>query len=166
MRGFLSLITVLQNKSILITHGRTDGHTKQSSLTVNCMTTAIPSEVCWYISCCLIFDLAIVCCPILHEQLIRFPLRRGVGVGVIEQVLYAEQHLLDGNSRSPILVLVEDAETYRTRRVNVRVKERRHELTLRRLRWVLFREIEHHFEHAARPQSSCIHHKSLNRDCV
>ena len=61
-------------------------------------------------------------------------------VGIVEQVLDAQQDLLDGDGGLPALVLVQDAETHSARGEDVGVEERWRKLALRRLAWVFFGE--------------------------
>ena len=70
---------------------------------------------------------------IVHEELIGLGLGRTIGVGLVEQVLDANEHLFYGDGRAPVLLLVENTETDGARGVHVRVEERRHKLALRRL---------------------------------
>lgn len=59
-------------------------------------------------------------------------LSRILDVGVIEQVLDAQKQLLDGDSRSPILLLVQQGQTHRAGGVHIGVEQGRHELDLGR----------------------------------
>jgi len=52
-------------------------------------------------------------CAIILECKVRLFLRRVIRVGVIQQVLYPQEQLLDCDAGFPTLVLVKDAETHR-----------------------------------------------------
>lgn len=65
---------------------------------------------------------------ILHavflEEIVRLSLGWGFGVGVVQQVLNAEQNLLHCDRRLPCLFFVEDGEADRARGVDIGVEER------------------------------------------
>ena len=61
-------------------------------------------------------------------------------VGIVEQVLDAQQDLLDRDGRLPAFVLVQDAEADCTRGKHVGVKKRWRELAFRWFAWVFFGE--------------------------
>lgn len=75
---------------------------------------------------------------ILLEQLVRISLGGRVDIGLVEQLLDAEQDLLDGNRRLPALLFIEDGQAHGAGWVDIWVEERRRELALRRLCWVLY----------------------------
>jgi len=52
-----------------------------------------------------------------------FCLRRVLDVGIVEQILDADQELLDGDCWPPVLILVQQAEANCSRRVDVGVKQ-------------------------------------------
>lgn len=68
------------------------------------------------------------------EHVVRLGLGGGLRVGVVEEVLDAEEDLLDRDGRLPRLFLVQDREAHRAGRVDVGVEERRHELACKRER--------------------------------
>ena len=72
-------------------------------------------------------DLRLVGWPILLEQVVSISLSRGIRVGIVEEILNAEENLFDGNSWLPTFFLVQDREANCTRGVDVRVKERGNE---------------------------------------
>mmetsp|Transcript_44575 Transcript_44575/g.139786 ORF Transcript_44575/g.139786 Transcript_44575/m.139786 type:complete len:261 (-) Transcript_44575:47-829(-) len=93
----------------------------------------------------------VVLLAVVHEELEGLVLCRRVGVRVVEQVLHAEQHLLNRDGRPPVLVLVQDAKTHRPAGIDVRVEQGRHEADLGRPRRVIFRELHGHGIEAAFP---------------
>ena len=64
----------------------------------------------------------------LREEVIGIAVGRALGVWVVQEVLNANEDLLDSNSRLPVPVLIQNGEAHCPRRVDVRVKEWRHEL--------------------------------------
>ena len=68
---------------------------------------------------------------VLAEAGVSLSLSRILDVGIVEKVLDAEEDLLDGDGRPPVLVLVEDGEADRAGGVHVGVEQRRHELHLK-----------------------------------
>ena len=83
-----------------------------------------------------VLDLLLVLRAILLEQVVCFGLCGRLRVGIVQQVLDAQQDLFDGDGGLPRLFLVQDAEADGAGRVDVRVEERRHEFawTSRQLR--------------------------------
>ena len=79
---------------------------------------------------------------VADEQLVGLRLCRRVGVGRVQQVLDAEEQLLDSNSWAPVLLLVEDGEADRAGGVNVGVEEGGVELALGGLGRVLLTRSE------------------------
>lgn len=73
-------------------------------------------------------DPFLVLVPVLLEQVVGLGLGGRLRVWVVQQVLHAQQDLLDGNGGLPPLLLVQDRETDRAGRVDVGVEERRDEL--------------------------------------
>ena len=73
----------------------------------------------------------------LRKDAVSLSLRRVSGVRLRQQVLNAQQNLLNRNSRSPVLLLVQNAQANRPRRVNIRVEQRRVKLAFRRRRRVV-----------------------------
>ncbi len=70
--------------------------------------------------------------PVSLEHVVSLRLSRGLGVGVVEQVLDAEEDLLDGDGRLPRLLLVQDRQADGAGWVDVRVEERGCEFACRR----------------------------------
>lgn len=54
------------------------------------------------------FDLALICGPILLEQVVSVGLGWRFGVGFVEELLDAEKDLLDGDGWLPTLLLIQD----------------------------------------------------------
>mmetsp|Transcript_34846 Transcript_34846/g.93046 ORF Transcript_34846/g.93046 Transcript_34846/m.93046 type:complete len:208 (-) Transcript_34846:4-627(-) len=79
------------------------------------------------------------------KETVWFLLGRRRRVGVVQEILDAEQNLPDGDGRLPIFILIQDAQAHRSRRVDVGVEERvlphGHELALRWLARVVLREL-------------------------
>jgi len=73
-------------------------------------------------------DSFLVVCSVLAISGVCFCLCGILDVGVVEEVLNANQELLDGNGRSPILILVQQTQTHCARGVHVGVKQRWTEL--------------------------------------
>ena len=71
---------------------------------------------------------ALVCRPVLLEQIVGVGLRGRLGIGFIEQILDTEKDLLDGDRGSPCLLLVQDRETDGAGGVDVGVEQRWREL--------------------------------------
>lgn len=63
------------------------------------------------------------------EEVVRLGLRGRLGVGIVEQILYAQKDLLDGNGRFPGLVFVEDRKADGAGGVDIRMEQRRNEFT-------------------------------------
>jgi hypothetical protein len=61
------------------------------------------------------------------EEVVGLGLRGRLGVGVVQQVLDAEQDLLDGNGGLPGLIFVEDGQADGAGRVDVGVEQGRNE---------------------------------------
>ena len=80
-----------------------------------------------------------------------FALSGIVWVWIVEQVLNAQQDLLDRDSRFPTLIFVEDGKTDGARGEDVRVEERRGELALGWFGGVFFREDHAEFVQSAFP---------------
>lgn len=68
-------------------------------------------------------NLALVRGPVLLEQRVRIGVRRRRRVRLVEQVLDADQDLLDRDRRPPAFVFVEDRQAHRAGRVYVGVEE-------------------------------------------
>ena len=75
-------------------------------------------------------DLGLVRSFVPFEQVVRLSLGWGIWVWVVEEILHAEQDLLDGNGRLPSLLLVQDREADGPGWVDVRMEERWDELAL------------------------------------
>lgn len=80
-------------------------------------------------------------------------LGRVLDVGLVQQVLDAEQDLLDGDGRAPVLLLVQQRQTDRPGRVHVRVEQRRLELALGRAGRVVVLEDHPELVQATLPRS-------------
>lgn len=65
---------------------------------------------------------------VLLEHVVCLSLGRRFRVGVVQQILDAQQNLLDSNGWLPCLLLVQDGQTYRARRIDVGVEERWYKL--------------------------------------
>lgn len=76
-------------------------------------------------------DTLLVLGLVLLEQVVGFSLRRRLGIRVVEQVLHAEENLLDGDCGLPRLVLVQDGQADRSGWVDVGVEQRRDEFAWR-----------------------------------
>lgn len=61
--------------------------------------------------------------PVSLEHVVRLGLGRGLRVGVVEEVLDAEEDLLDGDGWLPRLFLVQDRQADGARGVNVGVEQ-------------------------------------------
>ena len=81
---------------------------------------------------------------VVHVESVGFALGRAAGVGVVKEVLDADQDLLKGNGGSPSLLFVENRQTDRPGRVHVGMKEGRNKLTLGRFRRILLRKLHRH----------------------
>ena len=68
-------------------------------------------------------NLSLVSRSILLEEIVGVRLRGRVRVGVVQEILDAEEYLSDRDGRLPALFLVQDREAHRTGRVDVRVEE-------------------------------------------
>jgi hypothetical protein len=53
-------------------------------------------------------DLTLIRGSVLFEQVVGIGLRGRLWVGIIEEILNAEQDLLDGDSGSPVFLFIED----------------------------------------------------------
>ena len=69
-------------------------------------------------------DLSLVGRSILLEEIVGIRLRGRVRVGVVQEILNAEEDLSNRDGRFPPLFLVQDREAYRTGRIDVWVEER------------------------------------------
>lgn len=96
-------------------------------------------------------DPSLVLGLVVLEEVVGLGLGGTVGVGIVEEVLNAEEHLLDGDGGTPSLLLVEDGEANGPGRVHVGMEEGRDELALGRLGRVLLGELEGDLVHAAGP---------------
>ncbi|GET85473.1 ubiquitin-conjugating enzyme e2, putative [Leishmania tarentolae] len=94
----------------------------------------------------------LVLLDISHVHLVRLLLRGVFNVGVVEQLLYSQQNLLDGDVRAPVLLLVKDREADGAARIHIRVKEDRREHALGRLCRVVLCEVEAETKLAALPR--------------
>ena len=72
----------------------------------------------------------LVISSVLTETCVRLRLGGVLDVGVVEEVLDAEEDLLDGDGGPPVLLLVQDAETHCARWVDIGVEQWWHELHL------------------------------------
>lgn len=70
-----------------------------------------PSSVLWRILQCLGLDPSPILRLITNTQLVRLTLRRTRRIGTIQQILNPQQHLLDGDGRSPPLLFVQNTQT-------------------------------------------------------
>ena len=96
-------------------------------------------------------DPSLVLGLVVHEELVGLRLGGTVGVGIVEEVLDAQEHLLDGDGGTPSLLLVEDGQADGPGRVDVGMEQGRDELALGRLGRVLLGELEGDLVHAAGP---------------
>lgn len=99
---------------------------------------------------------AAVLLPVGHKQLVGLRLGRTLGIWAVQQVLNAQQHLLDRDGRPPVLVFVEDGEADSAGRVDVRVEEGRYKLAFGRLGRIVFREFHCYLVYAAVPVRSLL----------
>lgn len=81
-----------------------------------------------------LLHLAFVCRPVPPEHVIGFGLRRRFGVRVVQELLDADQDLLDRDGGSPGLFFVEDGQANGARRIDVGMKEGRVEFAWLRQR--------------------------------
>ena len=72
----------------------------------------------------------LVISSVLTETCVRLRLGGVLDVGVVEEVLDAEEDLLDGDGGPPVLLLVQDGEADRPRGIHVGVEQWGHELDL------------------------------------
>ena len=103
----------------------------------------------------LLLDPADVLLPILGVGYVGVRLGWTLLVRVAHEVLNAQQDLGDGQTRPPILVLVQNRQTDCTRGVNVRMEKHRVELALGWLVRVVLCELEGHLVHTAFPKRLC-----------
>jgi len=80
-------------------------------------------------------------------------LSRVLDVGIVEEILDADQELFDGDGRPPILVLVQETQADGSGWINVGVEQRRAELDLGRGGWEVLFENHVAFVEAAFPRS-------------
>ena len=85
-------------------------------------------------------DPLLVLGPVLAIAGVGLGLGRILDVGVVEQVLDAEKQLFDGDGRPPILLLVQEREADRTRRIYIGVEKRWRKLHFGRSRGVVVLE--------------------------
>jgi hypothetical protein len=69
-------------------------------------------------------DLVFICRPVFLEEVVSVSLGWGVWVRLVEQILDAQEDLLDGDSRLPCIFLVQDGQADSAGGVNVGVEER------------------------------------------
>jgi len=86
------------------------------------------------------------------EDGIGFCLGRVLDVGFVQEVLDSQQNLFDGNGRSPVLLFIQQRETYSTRRVDIGMEKRRFKLAFWRGRWVVVLEDHSQFKEASFPE--------------
>lgn len=96
-------------------------------------------------------DPSLVLGLVVHKKLVGLGLGGAVGVGIVQEVLNAEEHLLDGDRGPPPLLLVEDGEADGAGGVDVGMEQGRDELALGRLGWVLLGELEGDLVNATGP---------------
>jgi len=97
------------------------------------------------------FDLSFVRCPILLEQVVCIRLGWRFGIGIIEQVLNADEDLPDGDCWLPTFFFVQDRETDCARRVDIWMEKRGREFAFWWLRRVFIRKRECELEQATLP---------------
>lgn len=106
------------------------------------------------VSECLFLDLPDVLLSVSDIDLVRRDLGRAIRVRVIQELLDAEDDLLDGDCGAPVLLLVQDGQADRPRGVDVGVEEPRGELALGGPGGELLRELEGEGVHAALPDGA------------
>lgn len=77
-------------------------------------------------------------------------------IGLIEQLLNAEQNLFDRNRGAPVFLLVQNRQTDGARGKDVRMEEGRIEATLGRHRGIVVLEEDLHVVQATLPQGACL----------
>jgi hypothetical protein len=73
-------------------------------------------------------DALLVLGAVLFEQVVCLSLSWGFGIGIVEEILHAEQDLFDRNRWLPRFLLVEDRQANSSRGVDVGMEEWRDEL--------------------------------------
>merc|ERR1719422_1768476 len=89
------------------------------------------SSLCSHCTCLSTNPLVVVG-PVLAEASVSLSLGRVLDVRVVQEVLNAEENLLDSDGRAPVLLLIEDGEAHRAAWVDIGVEERGHKLDLGR----------------------------------
>jgi len=93
-----------------------------------------------------LLDLLLIRAPILLEEIVCFGLGRGFGVGIVEEILNAEQDLFDGNGRLPTFLLIQNAEAHGSGWIDVGVKEGRYEFAFGGFGRIFIREEDFELE--------------------
>lgn len=85
------------------------------------------------------FDSSLIFRSVLLKQVVRLSLRGRVGIRIVQEILYAQCDLLDGDGRLPALLFVQDGQADGAGRVDVGMEQRWGEFALWRLRGILWR---------------------------
>ncbi len=72
-------------------------------------------------------NLLLVSLPVLLEQVVCLGLSRGIGIGIVQQVLDAKENLFDGDCWLPTLLFVKDRKAYGAGWVDIGMEKRRYE---------------------------------------
>lgn len=97
---------------------------------------------------------------------VRLRLCRVLHVRFVQQILDAEQNLFDRDGRTPVFLVVQQRQADRAARVDVRVEQRRLELTLRRRRWIVVLEVHLQLVEASFPCSLISKKRAQNTQLV